>query len=133
MRVEGLGMTEKGEGLGMTLKVEGLGMTGRPNHPPHFPLDSRPATPYNMNIVKTSKSRKRRTPARRASLDDSSPGELLRKAREGAGLTQADLARLLRVTQQAVAQAERSQANHTVEFLQRWAKACKRRLSIRIE
>jgi hypothetical protein len=29
MRVEGLGMTEKGEGLGMTLRVEGLlGMTG---------------------------------------------------------------------------------------------------------
>jgi hypothetical protein len=27
MKVEGLGMTEKGEGLGMTFKVEGLGMT----------------------------------------------------------------------------------------------------------
>jgi transcriptional regulator with XRE-family HTH domain len=83
--------------------------------------------------VTAKKPKKRKTPGRRPPADESTAGDLLRKTREEAGLTQAELARQLRVTQQAIAQAERAGANHTVDFLQRWAKACKRRLSIRIE
>lgn len=53
-----------------------------------------------------------------------SPGYLLRATRERAGLTQAALAKRLDVTQQAVAAAERWEANPTVAFLRRWAGAC---------
>ncbi|HSN53773.1 MAG TPA: helix-turn-helix transcriptional regulator [Candidatus Sulfomarinibacteraceae bacterium] len=53
-------------------------------------------------------------------------------AREEAGLTQAELARSLGVTQQAVAQAERWQSNPTIAFVERWAAACNRRLEIRL-
>jgi DNA-binding XRE family transcriptional regulator len=60
------------------------------------------------------------------------PGYLLRIAREQARLTQAELARSLGVTQQAVAQAERWESNPTVAFIERWAEACGCRLSIRI-
>ncbi len=77
--------------------------------------------------------RKRQTPKRRASAEDASVGELLRHAREQAGLTQAELAHQFRCTQQAIAQAERAETNHTIEFLRRWAKACKKQLSIRID
>jgi DNA-binding XRE family transcriptional regulator len=53
-----------------------------------------------------------------------SPGYLLRDARERAGLTQAALAGRLGTSQQAVAAAERWDANPTVAFLRRWARAC---------
>ena len=69
-----------------------------------------------------------RLPHREASV----PGYLLRVAREEAGLTQAELARSLGVTQQAVAQAERWQSNPTIAFVERWAAACNRRLEIRL-
>jgi DNA-binding XRE family transcriptional regulator len=67
-------------------------------------------------------------PEREASV----PGYLLRVAREEAGLTQAELARSLGVTQQAVAQAERWESNPTIAFVERWAAACNRRLEIRL-
>jgi len=67
-------------------------------------------------------------PEREASV----PGYLLRVVREEAGLTQAELARSLGVTQQAVAQAERWESNPTVGFIERWAEACNRRLEIRL-
>jgi len=51
-------------------------------------------------------------------------GYLLRLAREEVGLTQTELARRLRCSQQAVAQAERWEGNPTVEFMRGWAKAC---------
>jgi len=60
-------------------------------------------------------------------------GYLLRLAREDAGLTQADLARRLGCSQQAVAQAERWEGNPTVELMRRWAAACGSRLSLRLE
>jgi len=51
------------------------------------------------------------------------PGYLLREARERAGLTQVALGERLGVTQQAVARAERWEANPTVALLRRWAEA----------
>ena len=59
-------------------------------------------------------------------------GFLLRDARESAGLTQAQLAEKLEVTQQAVARAERWGSNPTVGFIRRWAKACGTRLEFRL-
>lgn len=50
-------------------------------------------------------------------------GYLLRQAREGAGLTQRELAARLGVTQQAIAQAERWDANPCLDLLRRWAAA----------
>ena len=61
------------------------------------------------------------------------PGYLLRLAREAAGLTQAGLAGRLGVTQQAVAQAERWDANPTAAYMDRWARACGTRLTIRFD
>jgi len=61
-----------------------------------------------------------------------SAGYLLRLAREEAGLTQSELARLLGCTQQAVAQAERWQSNPTVEFLGRWAAKCGKAIEFRM-
>jgi ribosome-binding protein aMBF1 (putative translation factor) len=52
------------------------------------------------------------------------PGYLLRAAREAVGLRQKDLAARLGITQQAVAQAERWEANPTIAFMRRWAAAC---------
>lgn len=60
------------------------------------------------------------------------PGYLLRAARGRAGLTQAELGERLGVTQQAVARAERWEANPTVAFLRRWAAACEGELEIAI-
>jgi len=60
------------------------------------------------------------------------PGFLLRTAREETGLTQAQLAAKLGVTQQAVAFAERWTSNPTIAFMRRWARACGRRLEIRL-
>jgi DNA-binding XRE family transcriptional regulator len=51
------------------------------------------------------------------------PGFELRAARDAAGLSQAELARRLGVSQQAVAQAERATANPTVARLAAWARA----------
>lgn len=52
------------------------------------------------------------------------PGYLLRLARERSRLTQYELAQRLGISQQAVAAAERWDANPTVAFLRRWARAC---------
>ncbi|HMF10593.1 MAG TPA: helix-turn-helix transcriptional regulator [Thermoanaerobaculia bacterium] len=78
-------------------------------------------------------NRKRQSPRRKTATEDAPVGDLLRHAREQAGLTQAELAHQFRCTQQAIAQAERAETNHTIEFLRRWAKACKKQLSIRID
>ena len=50
-------------------------------------------------------------------------GFVMRQARADAGLTQQELAARLGVTQQAVAQAERWDANPSVDLLRRWAAA----------
>jgi DNA-binding XRE family transcriptional regulator len=60
------------------------------------------------------------------------PGYLLRDAREHAGLTQKVLAQRLGVSQQAIAQAERWEANPTVGFLRRWASACGANLRVEL-
>jgi DNA-binding XRE family transcriptional regulator len=49
------------------------------------------------------------------------PGYQLRLARETAGLTQAEMAARLGVTQQAVARAERWDSNPTFRLLEAWA------------
>lgn len=59
-------------------------------------------------------------------------GYLLRVARESAGLTQAELAKTLGVSQQAVAQAERWESNPTIAFIQRWSSACNCNLKIKL-
>jgi len=56
---------------------------------------------------------------------ESSPaGYLLRLTREEASLTQAELAKALHCSQQAVAQAERWASNPTLAFVRRWRRAC---------
>jgi len=60
-------------------------------------------------------------------------GYLLRQAREEAGLSQAELGKRLGVSQQAVARAERWDANPTVVFIRRWSMACKRPVTLRFE
>jgi transcriptional regulator with XRE-family HTH domain len=57
-------------------------------------------------------------------------GYLLRLSREKAQLTQAELARRLDSSQQAVAQAERWESNPTVDFMRRWAEACRSKLTL---
>jgi len=57
------------------------------------------------------------------SWEEDPPGYLLRQAREAAGLTQAQLARRLDCSQQAVAQAERWTSNPTLAFARLWAEA----------
>lgn len=59
------------------------------------------------------------------------PGFQLRIAREEANLTQKQLAERLAITQQAVARAERWGSNPTIDLMNRWARACGRRLEIR--
>jgi len=61
------------------------------------------------------------------------PGYLLRTVRENAALTQAELARKLGITQQAVARAERWSSNPTVGFIRRWATACGQSYELRFE
>jgi DNA-binding XRE family transcriptional regulator len=61
------------------------------------------------------------------------PGYLLRAARESAGLTQVELASRLGVSQQAVAQAERPNANPTVGLLAAWSRALGVGLRIELE
>ena len=60
------------------------------------------------------------------------PGFMLRSAREEAGLTQFELAEMLEVTQQAVAQAERWQSNPTIGFMTRWMRACGKEVEMKI-
>ena len=50
------------------------------------------------------------------------PGFMLRKAREGAHLSQQELAERLGCSQQAVSQAERWQSNPTVGLIESWAR-----------
>lgn len=59
-------------------------------------------------------------------------GYILRFARKSAGLTQAELAERLGVSQQAVAQAERWESNPTIAFIQRWSSACNCKLKIEL-
>jgi transcriptional regulator with XRE-family HTH domain len=61
------------------------------------------------------------------------PGYQLRTVRESAGLTQAELAKYMGITQQAVARAERWSSNPTVGFIRRWARACGRSFELRFE
>lgn len=61
------------------------------------------------------------------------PGYLLRQARESAGLTQAEMAERLGVTQQAVARAERADANPSFRLLEAWAEALGSRIRLEIE
>jgi transcriptional regulator with XRE-family HTH domain len=49
--------------------------------------------------------------------------ELLKQAREAAGLSQRDMARRLRVPQQQVNRLEQKSARPTVLTVERWAKA----------
>jgi DNA-binding XRE family transcriptional regulator len=58
------------------------------------------------------------------------PGFLLRQAREDAGLTQATLAGLLGITQQAVSRAEKWNSNPTIGLMRRWLAACGQRLEL---
>ena len=58
------------------------------------------------------------------------PGFLLRVAREEAGMTQKQLALMLGVSQQAIAQAERWDSNPTISFMRRWAEATGARMKI---
>lgn len=58
-------------------------------------------------------------------------GYLLREAREAAELTQKMLAARLGVSQQAIAQAERWNANPSVGLMRRWAHACGGSLELR--
>lgn len=69
-----------------------------------------------------------RLPDREANV----PGYLLRTVRLEARLTQTLLAERLGVTQQAVARAERWGSNPTVDLIGRWARACGKRLEIRM-
>ena len=57
-------------------------------------------------------------------------GYLLRLARERAGLTQAELARRLGLSQQAVARAERWDSNPTVDLMRVWGTALGARLEV---
>ena len=59
-------------------------------------------------------------------------GFLMREAREKADLTQAALAERLGCSQQAIAQAERWNANPTTDFVRRWARACGAALKLEI-
>ena len=60
-------------------------------------------------------------------------GYVLRAARQEAGLTQADLGTRLGISQQAVARAERWNANPTIDLVRRWATACGRTITLRFE
>jgi DNA-binding XRE family transcriptional regulator len=62
-----------------------------------------------------------------------SAGYQLRRAREEAGLTQAELARRLGVSQQAVARAERWDSNPTFRLLESWSAAVGASLRLEID
>ena len=60
-------------------------------------------------------------------------GYLLRAAREGAGLSQSELAGRLGCSQQAVSQAERWTSNPTVQMLEAWARATGASLALSLD
>jgi DNA-binding XRE family transcriptional regulator len=64
------------------------------------------------------------------SQERSTPGYLLKLAREETGLTQKELALRLNTSQQAIAQAERWQSNPTMSFMRSWMKACGKKLEL---
>ena len=68
-------------------------------------------------------------PSREANV----PGYLLRVARTEAGFTQVQLATKLGISQQAIARAERWTSNPTVEFMNRWVRACGRHLEFTLQ
>lgn len=94
---------------------------------PELPLGVRRTRPRDYLEWKTLR-RWGRLPA----WEVSPAGYLLREARERAGLTQAELARRLGCSQQAVAQAERWDGNPTVALLRRWADATGSRLELEL-
>lgn len=59
-------------------------------------------------------------------------GYVLRAAREAAGITQAELAVRLGVSQQAVARVERAASNPTAELLDTWSRALGARVVLEI-
>ncbi|ETW25811.1 MULTISPECIES: helix-turn-helix domain-containing protein [Mycobacterium] len=59
--------------------------------------------------------------------------EIAYRAREVAGLTQAELARKMGTTQSAIAAIESGARTPTVELLERLARACGQRLTISID
>lgn len=59
--------------------------------------------------------------------------ETVYRARESAGLTQAELARRMGTTQSAIAAIESGARTPTVDLLERLARACGARLTIRID
>lgn len=59
--------------------------------------------------------------------------ETVYRARESAGLTQTELAQRMGTTQSAIAAVEAGARTPTVELLERLARACGRRLTIRID
>ncbi len=59
--------------------------------------------------------------------------EMAYRARESAGLTQAELARRMGTTQSAIAAIEAGARTPTVDLLERLARACGGRLTIRID
>lgn len=65
--------------------------------------------------------------------EDTPAGYLLRRAREGAEVTQREMGRRLGCSQQAVAQAERWASNPTIRFIRDWARALGRNLDISIK
>ena len=65
------------------------------------------------------------------SWEEDPPGYLLRELREGAELTQLQLAERLGCSQQAVAQAERWQANPTARLMADWARGAGEELVFR--
>lgn len=98
-----------------------------PAEPPDLPPGVRRTRPRDYFEWKTL-----RRWGRLPSWEISPPGYLLREARERADLTQADLAARLGCSQQAVAQAERSDSNPTVGFLRSWADATGKRLALEL-
>ena len=61
----------------------------------------------------------------------SSTAEIIRRARQAAGLTQQQLARRLDISQAAVAQLERATANPTIATVERALRAMNHRLELR--
>ena len=80
------------------------------------------------------------TPERRRTFDEAYAtagltmelAETVFRARERAGLTQAELARRMGTTQSAIAAIESAARTPTVKLLERLARACRGRLTIRI-
>jgi len=97
--------------------------------------DSRQDRPLRLNRRRPREYAEWRALRRWGKLPDweqDVPGFLLREGREDAGLTQAALAGRLRITQQAVSQAERWNSNPTIGLMRRWLTVCEWRLELKI-